>query len=83
MIANGVGFEWTAVKTWEERIPALFVVGESDGVLPPVMRRTHEAVARSEFLSIPRRRPPAEYRAAGDTYAGADAFLRRAVRAIL
>lgn len=36
------------------RVPALFIVGDADGVLPPVMRRMHEAVAGSQFLEIPR-----------------------------
>ena len=33
------------------RVPTLFVVGESDAVLP-VMRRMHEAVAGSQLVSI-------------------------------
>ena len=34
-------------------VPALFLVGEADGVLPPVMRHMHEAVAGSSFVQIP------------------------------
>jgi 3-oxoadipate enol-lactonase len=33
--------------------PVLFMVGEKDGVLPPTMRKLHEAVQGSRFVALP------------------------------